>query len=121
MEGKKVHMALLYDFYGDLLTEKQRRLFDLYHNDDLSLSEIAELEGISRQGVRDVLVRAEAQLTETEEKTGIIRRYMEQQGDIAAIENLAREILALNDTRFKNGRLTELANSILERLQFMKD
>ncbi len=121
MEDKKVHMALLFDFYGDLLTEKQRRLFDLYHNDDLSLSEIAELEGISRQGVRDGLVRAENLLQETEEKTGIIRRYMELQSDISLVEGYAREILALNDTRFKNGRLTELANNILNRLQFMKD
>ena len=121
MEGKKVHMALLYDFYGELLTEKQRRLFDLYHNDDLSLSEIAELEGISRQGVRDVLVRAENQLTVFEEKTGIIRRYLKQQNDIAAMEDLCQELLALNNTRFKNGRLTELTNGILERLQRIKD
>ena len=121
MEGKKVHMALLFDFYGELLTEKQQRFFDLYHNDDLSLSEIAELEGISRQGVRDVLVRAEAQLTETEEKIGMIRRFMELQSDVSMIENYAREILALNDSRFKNGRLTELASGILDRLQFMKD
>ena len=66
---KTVYISLLFDFYGELLTEKQKEYVDLYFNDNLSLSEIAENDGISRQGVRDILVRAEATLTETEKKT----------------------------------------------------
>ena len=51
--GKNFEISLLLDFYGDMLTEKQRDMVDYYYNDDLSLSEIAENEGITRQGVRD--------------------------------------------------------------------
>ena len=62
-------------FYGDLLTDRQKEFYDLYYNEDLSLSEIAENYGISRQGVRDVIVRAENYMTEIEDKTGLIKRF----------------------------------------------
>ena len=62
MKHDALTMALLYDYYGELLTEKQRTCFDLYYNQDLSLSEIAEDLGVTRQGVHDTLARAEAQL-----------------------------------------------------------
>ena len=66
MKSQAYRMALLYDFYGDVLTERQKEFYDLYYNEDLSLSEIAENSGITRQGVRDVIVRAEAILTDLE-------------------------------------------------------
>ena len=74
MKHDALTMALLYDYYGELLTEKQRTCFDLYYNQDLSLSEIAEDLGVTRQGVHDTLARAEAQLRDFEEKTGCIAR-----------------------------------------------
>jgi len=117
---KTLHMTMLFDFFGELLTEKQKEYFDLYYNENLSLSEIAENEGISRQGVRDIIMRAEAILVETESKTGIVRRYAEMQGDIAVIEGYIREIAVLNQSRFKNGRLQELSNNIYDRLQLLK-
>ena len=58
MKATPLEMSLLFDFYGETLTEKQRELFDLYYNEDLSLSEIAEHAGITRQGVRDSIKRA---------------------------------------------------------------
>ena len=64
----------VFDFYGETLTEKQRELFDLYYNEDLSLSEIAEHAGITRQGVRDSIKRGEAQLLEMEQKLGLMAR-----------------------------------------------
>ena len=75
MKGKPLEMSLLFDFYGETLTEKQRELFDLYYNEDLSLAEIAEHAGITRQGVRDSIKRAEHALGEMEEKLGLVARY----------------------------------------------
>ena len=69
-----LEMTLLYDYYGDLLTERQKMCFDLRHNQDLSLAEIAEELNVSRQGVHDNLSRAEALLKNMEEKTGCVRR-----------------------------------------------
>ena len=66
MKNQAYRMAMLFDFYGDMLTERQREFYDLYYNEDLSLAEIAENYGISRQGVRDVIVRAEAAMSEIE-------------------------------------------------------
>ncbi|MFR6393961.1 MAG: YlxM family DNA-binding protein [Oscillospiraceae bacterium] len=79
MKNQTYRMTMLFDFYGDILTERQKELFDLYYNEDLSLAEIAENCGISRQGVRDVIVRAEAVITELEDKTGLIRRFLQMQ------------------------------------------
>ena len=84
MKNQAYRMAMLFDFYGDLLTERQREFYDLYYNEDLSLAEIAENYGISRQGVRDVIVRAEAAMTEIEDKTHIIRRFQQSRPAIAA-------------------------------------
>ena len=60
MKNQTYRMTMLFDFYGEILTDRQKEFFDLYYNEDLSLAEIAENYGISRQGVRDVIVRAEA-------------------------------------------------------------
>ena len=76
MKDPAFRMTMLFDFYGDLLTERQREFYDLYHNEDLSLAEIAENYGITRQGVRDVIIRAEAILNDFEEKTGIVARFL---------------------------------------------
>lgn len=69
-----LEMTLLFDYYGDLLTERQRMCFDMRHNQDLSLGEIAEVLQVSRQGVYDNLSRAEALLKNMEEKTGCVSR-----------------------------------------------
>ena len=82
---KNVRMAILFDYYGEMLTEKQKEYFDLYYGENLSLSEIAENDGISRQGVRDVIVRAEGIMTDLEEKTGIIKRFKAMQPHVTAI------------------------------------
>lgn len=94
MKHDVLSMSLLYDYYGELLTQKQQTCFDLYYNQDLSLSEIAEEAGISRQGVHDTLARAEALLQRMEEKTGCIARARRTQDALAEItaatEKLAR-------------------------------
>ena len=73
MKNQTYRMTMLFDFYGELLTERQREFFDLYYNEDLSLSEIAENSGISRQGVRDVIVRAEGVMQEVEDRKSVVR------------------------------------------------
>lgn len=72
-----LQMLLLFDYYGELLTPRQRMCFDLKYNQDLSLSEIAQELQVSRQGVYDNLSRAEALLKNMEEKTGCVRRDLQ--------------------------------------------
>ena len=90
MKNQAYRMTMLFDFYGEMLTERQKEFYDLYYNEDLSLTEIAENYKMSRQGVRDAIVRAEAVLTELEDKTGIIKRFQEQTRDIRELQELAQ-------------------------------
>ena len=112
MKNQAYRMAMLYDFYGDLLTDRQKEFYDLYDNEDLSLAEIAENYGITRQGVRDVIVRAEAYLTEIEDKTGLIRRFHTMQGQLREVADCAGRILALNDEHLNSQELEDLAGRI---------
>ena len=78
----------------------------------LSLSEIAENYGISRQGVRDVIVRAEAYMTEIEDKTGLVKRFMQRTPHLERIEAAADELRRLNDRRYEDSRIAELVTVI---------
>lgn len=75
--AENYYVSQLLDRYGSILSEKQQRILDGYYNNDLSLSEIAENEGITRQGVRDFVKRSELQLFEFEEKLGICKKSKE--------------------------------------------
>ena len=75
MSEKNMRYCLLLDFYGEVLSENQREMMDLYYNEDFSLSEIADEIGITRQGVRDAVRRAEESLDSLEEKLGMIARF----------------------------------------------
>ena len=94
MEDSRLMRSMLLDFYGQLLTEKQRECYDLHYNEDLSLSEIAEQSGISRQGVWDNIRRADATLRELEEKTGLVGRVMELEREL---EETREELRRLRD------------------------
>ena len=80
--------TLLFDYYGDLLTEKQRECYDLHYNSDLSLQEIAETCGTSRQAVWDLIRRGEQSLREIEEKTGLVARALRRREKLAEAEAL---------------------------------
>lgn len=97
MELSTLNRALLFDTYGDMLTEKQQLCFDLRYNQDLSLGEIGELEGISRQAVRDNIVRSEAQLVEMEEKIGAVRRQLQMEAAEIVLREAAKEAEALGE------------------------
>lgn len=120
MKSKPLEMSLLFDFYGETLTEKQRELFDLYYNEDLSLAEIAEHAGITRQGVRDSIKRAEHALREMEEKLGLVARYG---GTERCAEELMREVerlRALNADTLHSSEAEEIASrmtSLLDQLR----
>ncbi len=117
---KTVYLSLLLDFYGELLTEKQREYADLYYNENLSLSEIAENDGISRQAVRDTLLRAETVLRSTEDKTGLAARHGRLMEQIGEAEALLRQISRLNSTRLNNPELLSLCGRMQEKLDEMK-
>ena len=82
---KNVKISILLDIYGKLLTQKQYKLLDDHYNNDLSLSEIAENENITRQAVRDNLKKGENNLFEYEEKLGFMRKEIMQEESIEAI------------------------------------
>ena len=93
-------MALLLDFYGDVLSERHRDMMELYYADDLSLAEIAESEGISRQGVRHILKTAEDHLRFLEERLGLAAQFEELKKTAEEMEKLADELAAQeNNTR----------------------
>ncbi len=120
MKNQAYRMTMLYDFYGELLTERQQEFFDLYYNEDLSLAEIAENYGISRQGVRDVIVRAEGIMTEMEDKTGIIKRFYKMQKQLdAASENLDK-IISINSNKYFDRELDTLAHQVKETVEQIK-
>ncbi len=112
MKNQTFRMTMLFDFYGELLTERQKEFYQLYYDEDLSLAEIAENYGISRQGVRDVIVRAEAYMTEIEDKTGLVRRFLRFAPHIEAIEGAVGEIRRMNSRLFEDKRLEALCADI---------
>ena len=87
--SKNLEIAMLLDFYGDVLTEKQQDVIDLYYNQDLSLAEIAEDTGVSRQGVRAFIKQGEAHLVNFEEKLGMAKRFAEIS---KLVEDLEKEL-----------------------------
>lgn len=90
--GKDLNISILLDFYGQLLTDRQAEALEYYYNDDLSLAEIADIWGISRQGVRDFLKRGEKQLEEFEEKLGLAKRFQSVKADVEEISALAKKL-----------------------------
>lgn len=82
---KNVKISILNEFYGNLLTQKQSNFIDDYYNNDLSLSEIAENENITRQAVRDIIKKGEKKLFEYEEKLGFMKRTLKQEKRIGKV------------------------------------
>ena len=95
MFEKNMNISFLLDFYGDVLSEKQREILDLYYNEDLSLAEIAESSGLTRQGVRHVVKKAEDTLLDLEGKLGLAARFVKLGDAYASLANNLKEICAL--------------------------
>lgn len=110
---KNVEITLLYDIYGNMLTEKQSEAIELYYNDDLSLAEIADIAGISRQGVRDNIKRAENVLYDVEEKLGIAKRFLKIKKKLSEIDNIIIDIEKSPDVKFLSDDIKRKINNIL--------
>lgn len=93
---KNLEISFLLDFYGEMLTKKQHDFLIYYYDEDLSLSEIAENEGITRQGVRDAIKRAEKQLFDMESKLGLAAKFQNLKEGLVEIEQCAHSINEYN-------------------------
>lgn len=111
--AKDLKFASLLDIYGDVLTDKQKEMLELYYNEDLSLSEIAANDGISRQGVRDSIKRGEEALLNLDEKigvSGIVERY----------ESLLETVTKACDEIIADCRSYTTTKSVIEKLERIK-
>lgn len=111
---KIVEQGMLYDFYGELLTAHQRQVYEDVVLNDMSLSEIAEELGISRQGVHDLIKRCDRILAEYEEKLKLVAKFRETRSRVEEIKRLAGAFQASGDKKLVD-RIEELAKEI-ERL-----
>lgn len=111
-----LEMTLLFDYYGDLLTERQKLCFDMRYNQDLSLSEIALELNVSRQGVYDNLSRAEALLKNMEEKTGCVSRDLACRKAAIRVCELAVSLRSHPDQDVKR-----VAGEILSQMEALKE
>jgi hypothetical protein len=114
-------MGLLFDFYGQLLTDKQRLFFSLYHQDDLSLGEIAEQYGVTRQAVYDTLRRSQNTLMDFEEKLGLIKRSGKQRVQLEMIQTKLADLGKMLSHEKASGawqeQLAELENLVAQVIE----
>ena len=104
----KLETSLLYDFYGELLQDSQKKVVELYVNDDLSLSESADLLGISRQGVHDMIRRCNSILSGYESKLRLVEKFLSMRTEVQKIRELA---LASHESE-----IARIAEAVLEEL-----
>lgn len=112
MYQKDLSVSLLMDFYGEILTDKQREVISLYYDEDLSLAEIADEAKITRQGVRDSIKRGEATLREMEEKLGLAARFSNQKAMLQKIAEAAVTIQSINQRYRYSHEIGQLAAEI---------
>lgn len=112
---KNVKVSMLCQIYGKLLTKKQYSVLDDYYNNDLSLSEIAENLGITRQAVRDNIKKGENKLFEFEEKLGFMKRMLSQEQQIASILSELTKI----QTKFSDEQIAKILENIKKELNYL--
>ena len=111
----KIELAYLYDFYGELLNEHQRQIYEDFVLNDLSLGEIAAEEGISRQGVHDLIKRCSKKLQDYEDKLHLVEKFLRVKEDVAEIHTLAKKCKVSQDESILN-EIETISNKILEEL-----
>ena len=112
---EKIELGFLYDFYGELLNEHQRRIYEDFVLNDLSLGEIAQEEGISRQGVRDLVKRCTKKLSDYERKLHLVEKFMSVKQDVERIRVLSEAFSEQNKQEVIR-EIREISNQIIEEL-----
>lgn len=118
---KNVEVSLLFSFYGKMLTDRQADTIDLYYNEDLSLSEVGAELDISRQGVRDNLKRAETILYDTEERLGLMGRFLGIKNKLSEIDRIIADIESSPESKNLSVNIKKKINSILTIVSEMND
>ena len=114
---KILEQALLYDFYGELLTEHQKEIYEQFVLDDLSLSEIAESEGISRQGVHDLVKRCQKALEGYEAKLHLVEKFLTVKKKVAQIDRVLEDWeREKEDTEEIIERIRDISSELIDEL-----
>ena len=117
--AKDLSITILMDFYGEMLTKKRFDVMDMYYNGDLSLAEIGEEVGVSRQGVRDAIKKGEQQLIEYEEKLGLAKRFLDISSYIKEANTIIDTIPESNEKNklraYRNGRVWKIPKEAVKQ------
>ena len=108
---KNLEISFLLDFYGDILTPKQKETIEYYYNDDLSLGEIASNQGITRQGVRDTIKRAEMLMYDMEERLGLAQKFRDMQ---EGLERILKDTQRIEDQNNRSVFSKEIYDCVVE-------
>ena len=120
MFEKNMNISFLLDFYGDVLTEKQREILDLYYNEDLSLAEIAESNGLTRQGVRHVIKKAEDELTTLENKLGLANHFVKLSSAYDTIASNLRTVSEMVEKNAAKQEIIDRLNAEIEQIRALE-
>ena len=115
MFEKNMKLAYLLDFYGEALDERTNGIMQAYYDDDLSLSEIADGEGISRQGVRHIIKKGEDQLEYFEERLGLAAHYSELEAAVEKLKVVLEDLNDKKDTAESQRLISEVITTILNK------
>ncbi len=115
--SKDLSVAMLFDFYGELLTPKQAQAIDLYYNEDLSLAEIAEPLEISRQGVRDAIKRGEKLLFSMEKRLKLVNRFMDLEEKMQAVIEDVEEMRVYERNYVHSKKMADALTMLSEKLK----
>ena len=117
MFEKNLNVSLLLDFYGDVLSERQKEMLDMYYNDDFSLAEIAGTFSISRQGVRSVLKKGENILFEMEDKLHLAKRFLDMKTKSSEIADQ----LEIINKEINDGVISSKIHILIKEIKDMAD
>lgn len=117
MFEKNMNIPFLLDFYGDVLSERTKNILEMYYGDDLSLSEIAESEGISRQGVRHIIKKGEEELFFLEERLGLALDFTELQSSAKELSSISETLKSHKDENVRHlaKKAEQCASKILSK------